>query len=80
MMDDGMLCPECAKVIAYAMARTEKCPNNHEGNCKDCVIHCYNGEMRDRVKAMMAYAAPRMLVHHPVMTARYLRKKFKGRK
>ena len=74
------LCSECAQVVDYAMARTKKCPNNHEGNCKDCTIHCYAGEMRERVKAMMAYSAPRMLVRHPAMTARYLRKKLRGRK
>lgn len=78
--DGGSLCAECAEVVAYAMARTEKCPNHHEGNCKDCTIHCYAGEMRDRVKAMMAYSAPRMLLRHPVMTVRHLRKKMKGRK
>lgn len=76
----GTLCPECAEVVEYAVARTERCPNNHEGNCKDCSIHCYAGEMRDRVKAMMAYSAPRMLLRHPVMTVRYLRKKLKGSK
>lgn len=73
------LCSECAELVEYAMVRTQKCPNNHEGNCKDCAIRCYNGAMRDRVKAMMAYSAPRMLVRHPVMTVRYLRKKIKGR-
>lgn len=74
------LCPECAEVVQYAMARTERCPSNHEGNCKDCAIHCYNGEMRAGVRAMMAYSAPRMLLRHPVMTARYLCKKVKERK
>lgn len=74
------LCPECTSVIEYALAKTQRCPNNHEGNCKDCPIHCYNGAMRDAVRAMMSYAAPRMLLRHPVMTMRYLRKKIVARK
>lgn len=75
----GELCSKCASVIEYAVARTEKCPFNHETNCKDCYIHCYNGEMRDEVRAVMGYAGPRMLLRHPVMTMRYLRKKLAKR-
>lgn len=71
------LCPQCSEVVEYAMARTKRCPNNHEGNCADCEIHCFNGSMREKVRAMMAYAAPRMLVKHPIMTIRYLQKKDK---
>lgn len=71
------LCPQCAEVVEYAMARTKRCPNNHEGNCADCEIHCFNGSMREKVRKMMAYAAPRMLARHPFMTIRYLRKKTK---
>lgn len=78
--EPGDLCPECRAVVGYAMTRTERCPNNHEGNCKDCAIHCYNAEMRESVRAMMAYSAPRMLLRHPVMTLRYLRKKLAARK
>ncbi len=78
--DANGLCPECASVIEYALAKTQRCPNNHEGNCKDCPIHCYNGAMRDAVRAMMSYAAPRMLLRHPVMTVRYLRKKIAARR
>ncbi len=78
--DASGLCPECASVIEYALAKTQRCPNNHEGNCKDCPIHCYNGAMRDAVRAMMSYAAPRMLLRHPVMTVRYLRKKIAARR
>lgn len=76
----SQLCPQCAEVVEYAMARTKRCPNNHEGNCADCEIHCFNGSMRERVKQMMAYAAPRMLVRHPIMTVRYLRKKARAGK
>lgn len=78
--DQKHLCPQCAEVVEYAMARTKRCPNNHEGNCADCEIHCFNASMREQVRQMMAYAAPRMLFRHPIMTIRYLRKKAKAGK
>ncbi len=67
-------------MVRYAMSKTERCPYNHEGNCKDCSIHCYNADMRQSVRAMMRYAAPRMLIRHPVMTLRYLRKKIAAKR
>ena len=69
------LCPACRETVDATLARTQVCPNGHEGNCQDCAIHCQRGEAREHIRQMMAYAAPRMAFRHPLMTLEYLRKK-----
>ena len=73
--DSHGLCSECAETIAYSIERTKRCPNEHKGNCEDCSIHCYQPEVRARIREIMAYAGPRMLTKHPIMTFFYLKKK-----
>ncbi len=73
--DPQGLCAACAETIAYSIERTRSCPNEHKGNCEDCSIHCYKPEERARIREIMAYAGPRMLTRHPVMTFFYLKKK-----
>lgn len=73
--DAAGLCPSCRETVDATLARTEVCPFGHESNCQDCTIHCQRGEARSRIREMMRYSAPRMALHHPLMTAEYLRKK-----
>ena len=75
--DDAGLCPSCRETIDQTLARTEACPNGHEGNCQDCPIHCQRGEAQQRIREIMRYSAPRMTFRHPLMTLEYLRKKRK---
>lgn len=77
LKDDAGMCEECAAVIKYTHERASACPYNHEGNCQDCKLKCNRGEQQQRIKAIMKYAAPRMLVKHPIMTMEYLAKKRK---
>lgn len=77
LRDDDGLCPDCASCIDYAIERTLRCPHEHKGNCEDCDIHCYAPAKRAQIRAIMAYAGPRMLTKHPIMAMRYLKKKLK---
>ncbi len=67
------LCDECRALEDYAMARLDKCPFD-EGKtvCSLCPVHCYKPEMRQRVKAVMRYAGPRMMSRHPAMAITHL--------
>lgn len=76
--DETELCPACREAIESTLARTLACPNGHDGNCQDCSIKCQRGEAQDRIRTIMAYAAPRMAVRHPLMTFEYLHKKLRG--
>jgi len=69
---DG-LCPECAEMHEYAQERLRRCPfQEKKTTCANCAVHCYKPAMRERVRAMMRYAGPRMLLRHPVMAILHL--------
>lgn len=72
------LCSDCAKLLAYAGQRIEKCPFGvDKPTCEKCTVHCYKPEMRQRVKDVMRFSGPRMLSRHPVLAIRHLiRSKF----
>jgi Nitrous oxide-stimulated promoter len=62
------LCPECRELLDYATCRLSRCPFGAEKPaCARCPIHCYKPQMRERVKAVMRYAGPRMLYRHPIL-------------
>ena len=60
------LCESCQALLQYAHARLSKCPfGDKKSTCRLCTIHCYKPDMRDKMRAVMRYAGPRMLLHHP---------------
>ena len=62
------LCPECNELLNYARMRLDKCPfQEKKATCGKCPIHCYQPQMREKVKKVMQYAGQRMLLHHPVL-------------
>ena len=67
------LCDECEALLTYATRRLDACPFAEEKpTCSKCHIHCYKSDMREKVTAVMRYAGPRMLRHHPIMAMRHL--------
>jgi predicted amidophosphoribosyltransferase len=67
------LCKACDELLAYAGERLERCPfQESKTTCAKCPVHCYRPEMRERVRAVMRYAGPRMLFRHPVMAVLHL--------
>ena len=67
------LCDNCSELLTYALERLERCPYGEDKpTCKQCPVHCYRPDMRDRVTQVMRYAGPRMLLHHPVQGIRHL--------
>ena len=67
------LCPECAELLEYSHARLDSC-RFQEGKptCGGCSVHCYRPDIRPRIREVMRYAGPRMLLRHPVMAVRHL--------
>ena len=67
------LCGDCAGLLSYAEGRIEKCPfGTDKPVCNQCTVHCYQPEMRERVRAVMRYAGPRMIGRHPLLAIRHL--------
>lgn len=52
---DG-LCPECSSLLEYALRRNEKCPLDPKPKCRDCRVHCYKPEMRQKIKEIMKFS------------------------
>ena len=70
------LCPACKAVDDYCVLRTERCRSMaHKTSCEECGNHCYAPAEREQIRAIMRYAGPRMILHHPVAAIRHLLKK-----
>ncbi len=70
---EGTLCQDCRKLQDYANAHLEKCPfQENKTTCARCHVHCYKPEMREKIKEVMRYSGPRMLLRHPVLTLHHL--------
>lgn len=69
---DG-LCPDCAALREYAMQRSDRCPfMEHKTFCSNCKVHCYRPDMRDKIREVMRFCGPRMLLYHPVAAVRHV--------
>ena len=69
---DG-LCPECQELLDYATMRSSHCPFMETKTfCANCRVHCYKPEMRERIKTVMRFSGPRMLLYYPLATIRHL--------
>jgi len=63
----GTLCKECSELLAYAFKRLELCPFGEEKpSCKKCPVHCYEKTMREKIKNVMKFSGPRMVIYAPL--------------
>lgn len=67
------LCADCRELLDYAHKRLRHCPfQEDKTTCGKCPVHCYTPEKRERIRAVMRYAGPRMLLSHPLMALLHL--------
>ena len=67
------LCQDCSELLEYSWKRLELCrQGKNKPTCGKCPIHCYKPDMRERVRKVMRYAGPRMLIYHPLEALRHL--------
>lgn len=65
-----VLCNECEELATYAESRALNCKfGNKKPVCGKCKIHCYKPSMREKIKKVMRYSGPRMIIKHPVVLA-----------
>jgi hypothetical protein len=68
------LCWECNDLLRYAMNRLEKCPYQEgKTTCAKCPVHCYNNEMREKIREVMRFSGPRMIFRHPIMALLHMK-------
>lgn len=74
---EARLCPSCRELVEYAFDRIDRCPHMETKTfCSACKTHCYQPQMRERIRQAMAYAGPRMLFVDPKGAIRHLLSRF----
>ena len=67
------VCDSCRQLQEYAFARLDRCRfGERKPACRNCKVHCYKPEMRERMRRVMRYAGPRMLWQYPWDAIRHL--------
>jgi len=70
---ESVPCADCAALAAYAERRIQRCVfGAAKPTCANCKVHCYTADMRERVRTVMRYAGPRMLLRHPVLAIAHI--------
>lgn len=69
----GGLCIECNELNEYAKLRSDKCPFMESKTfCSNCRVHCYKPDMREKIRQVMRFSGPRMIMYHPVLAVRHV--------
>ena len=67
------LCDSCRELLEYATRRLYRCRYGAaKPTCRKCPVHCYRPDMKARIQAVMRWAGPRMLSHHPLAAVKHL--------
>lgn len=61
------------ELLSYAERRLTHCKfGEQKPACKRCPIHCYRSDMRAKIREVMRWAGPRMIIYDPVATIKHL--------
>ena len=67
------LCSTCKELEEYAHKRLSACKyGEQKTSCKKCPTHCYKKDMREKIREVMRFSGPRMILHHPLKAVRHL--------
>lgn len=70
---ENELCAECQELLDYATMRSDHCPFMETKTfCSNCKVHCYKPDMKKRIRQVMRFSGPRMLLYHPLMVMRHM--------
>ncbi len=72
------LCQDCHELLNYAEARLDRCRfGKDKPTCRKCPVHCYKPDMREKMRNVMRWAGPRMMLYHPIEAIRHLIREMK---
>lgn len=73
------LCNDCNDILVYANKKLDKCPfEENKPTCITCKIHCYQKEQREKIREIMRFSGPKMILHHPFLAIFHIIDKNKG--
>ena len=71
---------EYRELIDYAEKRLTHCRYGQtKPACKDCATHCYKPDMREKVREVMRWTGPRMIVYSPKAAFRHIWQRIKNK-
>ena len=74
-------CEECQELKYYALKRLSNCQFGEEKSaCAKCLIHCYKPDYRQKIKEVMRFSGPWMLLYHPIESIKHIPRPSKIRK
>lgn len=66
-------CSACEALLQYARKRISLCPCMESKTfCSTCKVHCYEHAMREKIRDVMRFSGPRMLIYHPIMAIHHV--------
>ena len=73
------MCDACEMLYTYAALKIDKCPlHQTKPVCTNCTIHCYRNTERDRIRRVMQFSGPRMLIQHPALALLHMIDRLQG--
>lgn len=70
---NSSLCPQCRELLDYACNRLDHCRYGiDKPTCRKYPVHCYRPEMQTRIRNVMRWSGPRMILYHPFAALRHL--------
>lgn len=67
------LCEECSELLEYAHKRLSYCKfGDEKSSCSKCPIHCYKKDMKEKIKEVMRFSGPRILLYNPYEFIRHI--------
>lgn len=69
----NVLCKDCQELLDYAHKRLDFCKfGNEKSFCSNCPIHCYKKDMRTKVKDVMRFSGPRLIIYSPMQFIKHI--------
>ncbi|WP_084764317.1 nitrous oxide-stimulated promoter family protein [Clostridium massiliamazoniense] len=71
--EKGELCEQCKELLEYANKRLTYCKfGDNKSTCSRCPIHCYKKDMKIKVKEVMRFSGPRLIIYSPIEFIKHL--------
>ncbi len=76
--EKGELCHACKSLLAYCIERLDSCPFGDEKlSCRQCQVHCYDSQYREKIREVMRYCGPRSIWFMPMGYIKHWHREFK---
>ncbi|VDR36142.1 Nitrous oxide-stimulated promoter [Alistipes sp. cv1] len=70
---NAVLCEDCRELLTYSHKRLDLCRyGNKKGACKKCPTHCYASAFREKIREVMRFSGPRLILHYPLAAIRHI--------